>query len=253
MEKKTKKTIIISSVVTGVVGISVLLGLVFTGRYVGWGPFSYLAFNAHINNILKKYDSDTRKQEIVFYGASNFRLWEEMEEDMNPYIVQNHGFGGSTDVNLVEQAEKLLYPYEPQIVVFQTGSNDYASKTGSDEEKIASGMEYKKEMFSTFHERLPNAQFVVMAGILMPGRSQYDEIVKQINKEIKEYSMTCEYLTFVDSEQMTVNEDGTHKNELFIKDGIHLTHEARIMWANDYIKPTLKTVIGANNIQGVTR
>lgn len=253
MEKKAKKTIFISSVVTGVVGISVLLGLVFTGRYVGWGPFSYLAFNAHINNILKKYDSNTRKQEIVFYGASNFRLWEEMEEDMKPYIVQNHGFGGSTDINLVEQAEKLLYPYEPQIVVFQTGSNDYASKTCSDEEKIASGVEYKKEMFSIFHEKLPNAQFVVMAGILMPGRSQYDEIVKQINKEIKEYALSCDYLTFVDSEKMTVNEDGTHKTELFIKDGIHLTHEARIMWANDYIKPTLKTVIENNNIKGVTK
>ena len=249
---KKKKAIIISSVVTGVLGLSVLLGLVLTGRYVGWGPFTYLAFDAHINNILKKYDANTRKQEIVFYGASNFRLWEEMEEDMKPYVVQNHGFGGSTDVMLMEQADRLLYTYDPQIVVFQTGSNDYASKSGTDAEKIASGIEYKKEMFKTFHEKLPNSQFVVMAGILMPGRSQYDEIVKQINKEIKEYAATCAYVTFVDSERMTVNDDGSHKEELFISDGIHLTHEARIMWANDYIKPALKTVIETNNIKGVT-
>lgn len=253
MKKKSKIALILSLSITGFLAVSVLIGLVLTGLYVGWGPFTYLAFDSHEKNILKKYDANNRQNEIVFYGASNFRLWKEMDEDMLPYIVQNHGFGGSTDKDLMERADKLLYPYNPQIVVFQTGSNDYAKKSGTDEEKLASGLEDKKTMFETFHNQLPNAQFVVMAGILMPGRSQYDEIVKKINKGLKEYASTCEYVTFVDSESLTINEDGTHKVEYFIEDGIHLTHEARLIWSNNYIKPVLNEIITTYHLEGLTK
>ena len=38
--------------------------------------------------------------------------------------------GGSTDKLLVKYADKLLYPYNPKIVFFQTGSNDYVSLSG---------------------------------------------------------------------------------------------------------------------------
>ena len=72
--------------------------------------------------------------------------------------------------------------------------------------------------------------------------------------DVDEYSAKYISVSARQGEQLLfLNEDGTHKTELFIKDGIHLTHEARIMWANDYIKPTLKTIIENNNIQGVTR
>lgn len=57
-----------------------------------------------------KYDADARRGEIVFYGASNFARWTEMETDLAPYPVQNHGFGGSADKDLMFYADRLLYP-----------------------------------------------------------------------------------------------------------------------------------------------
>ncbi|MGN0796627.1 MAG: GDSL-type esterase/lipase family protein [Christensenellales bacterium] len=251
MTNKGKKATVISVAVVAIIIAPVLLGLILTGLYVGWGPFTYLQFDKQEKTIIDKYDVSTRQNEIVFYGASNFRLWTEMENDLSDYKVQNHGFGGSTDKDLMERANKLLYPYKPQIVVFQTGSNDYVSLKGTDDEKVAKCIEYKKQMFSTFHEKMPNSYFIVMSGLLLPGRSQYTELTRKINSELKALCESIDYLYFVNSEEMTF--DGlTYEEELFISDGIHLNHEGQLLWCNDYIKPQISAIIEQYRLEGLT-
>ena len=90
-KNKNKMWIILGSSFA-VLLITCLVGLIFTGMYVGWGPFAFMQFDLEEKVILQKYDFETRKGEIVFYGASNFRLWTEMENDLSEYKVQNHGF-----------------------------------------------------------------------------------------------------------------------------------------------------------------
>ncbi|MGN0814809.1 MAG: GDSL-type esterase/lipase family protein [Candidatus Coproplasma sp.] len=244
------EVVIILSAVIGF-ALLILIGLVFTGIYIGWGPFTCIQFDRQEKAILEKYDAQTRQGEIVFYGASNFRLWTEMENDLSEYKVQNHAFGGSTDKGLVERAERLLYPYKPQIVFFQTGSNDYVMLNGTDEEKIQKCIAYKKQMFATFHEKLPNAYFVVMGGLLLPGRSKYTELTKRINQELKSLCESVDYMYFVGSEELTF--DGTaYKGELFISDGIHLNHDGQLLWCNNYIRPEIAEIIAERNLKGLT-
>lgn len=52
-----------------------------------------------------------------------------------------------------------------------------------------------------------------------------------------------DYMYYVDAEDMTVDENGEHIEDMFISDGIHLTHESRIRWAEEYIKPVLDKVL----------
>ena len=222
MSRNKKTAGIISCVAIGLV-LVVLLGLILTGLYVGWGPFTYLQFDSQERAIVKKYDAEERQREIVFYGASNFRLWTEMENDLSEYKVQNHGFGGSTDKDLVERADTFLYSYEPAVVFFQTGSNDYVSLTGTDEEKFIACMEY---MFTTFHERLPEAKFVVMGGLLLPGRSQYTVLTQMVNEALEALCEKYDYMIFVNAEEMTFDGE-EYAVELFISDGIHLNHDGQ--------------------------
>ena len=221
--------------------VLVLIGLIFTGLYVGWGPFTFLQFNEQEKAILEKYPADERQGEIIFYGASNFRLWTEMENDLGDFKVQNHGFGGSTDKDLVQRSDSLLYPYNPKIVVFQTGSNDYVGLPGSDDEKVEACMTYKQEMFAKFHERLPEAKFVIMSGLLLPGRSQYTELTQRINAELEGLCEKTDYLYFVDASAMTFNGE-TYSEELFIEDGIHLNHTGQLRWCEEYIRPILESL-----------
>ncbi len=248
MNKKKHKIVVISIFLC--CAVAVLIGLILTGLYVGWGPFTYLQFEQQENAIIEKYDASSRQGEIVFYGASNFRLWTEMETDLAGYKVQNHGFGGSTDKDLIDRADTLLYPYLPSIVVFQTGSNDYVSLSGTDTEKVALCIQAKEEMFAAFHQQLPNAKFVVMSGLLLPGRSQYTALTQMVNDELEKLCAQYEYMIFVDAEQMTF--DGVHyQKDLFISDGIHLNRKGQIIWGEQYIIPAIETVISEFSIKGV--
>lgn len=247
MTKGKKVTIAVIASVFGLL-LACLVGLIFTGMYVGWGPFAFMQFDHEEKVILQKYDSETRKGEIVFYGASNFRLWTEMENDLSEYKVQNHGFGGSTDKDLVERADTLLYPYAPAVVFFQTGSNDYVSLDGTDEEKVEVCMAYKKFMFETFHEKLPEAKFVVMSGLLLLGRSQYTALTQKINDALEELCAQYDYMTFVDAEEMTFD-DSAYRSGLFIKDGIHLNHEGQLLWRDGYIKPAIEALINEYGLE----
>lgn len=235
---------VIAGLISGwVVIVSVLLGLIITGWKVGWGPFTFLQFDSQEKAIVNQYPSDVRKGEIIFYGASNFRLWSEMESDLSAYKVQNHGFGGSADRDLVERADTLLYPYEPRVVFFQTGSNDYVSLKGDDSEKIEKCMAYKEDMFNLFHSGLPEAHFVVMSGLLLPGRSEYTPLTRQINQRLEEYCHEhADYMTFVDAEQLTFDGVSYH-GELFISDGIHLNRKGQEKWCSEYIAPTIESLI----------
>lgn len=201
------------------------------------GPLKQLGISA----ITRKYDPQQRGGEIVFYGASNFTRWAAMEKDIPQYKVQNHGFGGSTDQDLIDYAPVLLYPYQPKIVVFQTGSNDYVSAPGTAEEKLEFCMRRKQEMFEQFHRHLPNAHFVVMSGLLLPGRSEFRELTQKLNRQLEEFCSQRDYMTYVNAEELTYRNNEFDRSR-FVKDMIHLTPEAQKTWAVQYIIPALDRI-----------
>ena len=124
---KRKNALICIGTFAGTV-IACTVGLAVTGRIIGWGPFSGLYdWDRDVRALTDRYPAEEYQNGIIFYGASNFRLWKSMANDLEGYPVQNHGFGGSTDALLVRYADQLLYPYAPRIVFFQTGSNDYVT------------------------------------------------------------------------------------------------------------------------------
>lgn len=230
--KGSTKVIIILVVLALVIG----QGLILAGQNF-FGPFRHLT----ISQIAGQYKVAEYQQGVLFYGASNFTRWKTMAEDIPNYPVQNHGFGGSTDKDLMQYAQEILYPYNPKIVVFQTGSNDYVQEQGTDEEKVAACMSRKREMFETFHSQLPEAQFMVMSGLLLPGRSEYLALTQEVNRQLEALCAEYDYLTFVDASDMTYH-DGIFEEALFVEDGIHLNGTGQKKWANEYIIPSLNSL-----------
>jgi Lysophospholipase L1 and related esterases len=242
--RKAKKRIIICSV-AGFVAITLIIWTFLGFDYMG--PFQALA----PWKVENQYNTSSRQNEIVFYGASNFARWNDMESDLSGYKVQNHGFGGSTDKALAYYASKLLYPYHPKVVFFQTGSNDYVQLKGTDDEKVKKCMDYKKQMFATFHQKLPDAKFVVMSGLLLPGRNQYTAMTEKINNQLKELCENSNYMYFVDASKLTY--DGTnYRKDLFVSDGIHFNRTGQKAWATGYIIPTINKVISDMGESGQT-
>lgn len=234
MNRKYKNAMIASAVATTVAatGALVYLGENFIG------PFRFL----HVDKVARKNPKKYYQNGVVFYGASNFRLWTDMKDDLAPYKVANSGIGEATDKDLVQYADKLLYNYNPNIVVFQTGSNNYIKAKGNVDEIVKSCMLYKQYMFTLFHEKLPDTKFVVLSGLLLPGRHDYLDITIKVNYQLQKF---CEehsdFMTYVDCDSLTY-QDKTYRDSLFLKNGYHLNRAGQVEWANKYIKPVLDEI-----------
>jgi len=175
--------------------------------------------------------------EVVFYGASNFTFWKTMEQDLAPFVIQNHGFGGSTDDLLRRCAPQLLFPYKPSVAVFQTGSNDLAFGKTLDELLVD-----KFAMFDEFHAALPTTRFIIMSGIPVPGRPELRDAIKTINAAIASYAAKHDHVTFADATDVLTTANGDFRPELFRKDGIHLLDSGRAEWSRVII-PALTAAI----------
>lgn len=224
-------------------GVAATAGCILAGYEIGCGPFRNLfkGFGHEVDAIERRYSKE-RTHEIIFYGASNFRLWKEMESDLRGYRIQNHAFGGSTDHMLVQYADRILYPYEPDVIFFQTGSNDYVELSGTDDEKAAHCIAYKRDMFSLFHARLPNAKFVVMSGLPLPKRSEYTAMTFKINKALQDLCSNHNYMSFVDASALTFS-GASYAEDLFRVDGIHLNRCGQRFWCDNYIRPQIEKII----------
>jgi lysophospholipase L1-like esterase len=229
MMKSRGKVIIRAAVVLA----ALIVGFfVFAGTFVCWGPFKPLS----ALRVSFRY-RDRPEGSTVFYGASNFDYWKTLEQDMAPYPVRNLGFGGSTDRDLMRYADFLLYPYKPNIVFFQTGSNDFIY--GLDAGEIIAN---KGTMYSMFRAALPGAVFVVMSGLPLPGRSPHWEATQEVNRYLASYCADHENMIFLDATDLMTNSAGAFRPEIFVKDGIHLNEAGRKIWGA-LIFETLKKLV----------
>ena len=255
-------------------------GLSPDGWKAGWEPGReiFTGYEGEVEKIEQKYVSGggaadnkaagTARPVTVFYGASNFRMWKNMDKDLAVYGVQNHGFGGATDVLLMHYAPRILFPCKPDVVVVQSGSNDYMGMTGSLNKKAATSLALKRRMYEYFRSQLPQTRFVVLGALLMPGFVQATELSLRINEGLKalcaEVNDECsaggyadaEYkgaplMTYVDLAPLTYcaleeggNAAGTYRTELFKSDGIHLNRDGQLALCEGFIKPALAAVFG---------
>jgi len=227
--KRWKKVVII--IVSALVAL-VLIGTLVLGVVGYFGPFRDLA----VMRIQFTY-RNSQQGGIIFYGASNFALWPDMKEDMEPFTVQNHGFGGSADDDLMRHAGRLLYPFRPSVVVFQSGSNDFV--LGMTAEDILAN---KDKMYTMFRKELPDTTFVVLSMLPLPERTEYWEDSIKVNEYLREYCDTHANMLFVDATDIMLSADGKPRPDLFKNDGIHLNREGQILWGA-LIKQALVSVV----------
>ncbi len=173
--------------------------------------------------------------DIICYGPSNMTFWYSLEKDMLPYHAQNHGMGGCTDIDLIEYAPRVLYPYQPSAVIIQTGSNDIAS--GIPLEEI---LKRKKEMYDLFLSQLPETKLIVCSGLPLPGRMQYWNATEKTNQLLKELCETDERLYFLDATDAMMTDEGEERYrsdsgryfnpDLYRMDKIHLNKKGHDVW-----------------------
>ena len=171
------------------------------------------------------------KGAILFVGSSSFRKWTTMAQDFPRRQVINRGFGGSEIADSTALAERIVFPYEPRLIVFYAGDNDLA--LGRSPEQVVADYQAFVEKI---HARLPKTRIAYLAIKPSPARWKLNEKMIAANEKIK--ALKDDRTEFIDIYPLMLGADGKPKPELFIADGLHPSAECYRMWAG-VIKPYL--------------
>ncbi len=157
---------------------------------------------------------------VLFIGSSTIRLWKTLESDFPDHRVINRGFGGSQIADSTFFAERIIFPYEPRVVVLRAGGNDlHAGKTP------AQVFADYQAFVARVHARLPQTRIVYIATNPTPARWAERDAARALNAMIEAYTRPRPYLKYVETYDMVLGPDGRPRPELFAPDRLHFSPE----------------------------
>jgi hypothetical protein len=174
------------------------------------------------------------KNAILFIGSSIFKLWTNLKEQMAPLPVFNRAFGGSKTRDVLDQIEKIVFPYTPKIIVYYCGSNDING--GSQAARIFVGfMEFAERVA----EILPDTRIYYVSINRAPQKQERWGTVDSVNALVKEYCARTLKCEFIDVNPILFDVEGKPRMDLYVDDKLHLRERAYVEFAAK-IKPILE-------------
>lgn len=165
------------------------------------------------------------KHAILFLGSSSIRLWKSLAQDFPEYRVINRGFGGSEISDSVHYADRIVIPYEPDIIVFYAGGNDI--NAGKSAETVFDDF---KHFVGKVREKLPATKIAYIAVAPNPARwAQMDRIVKA-NQLIRDFTTAERGLSFIDVHPDMLGADGKPKPDIYQPDKLHMNPKGYAIW-----------------------
>lgn len=201
---------------------------------------SVLAWENDIQKFEELDKSETYSPDaVLFAGSSSIRLWSTLEKDMAPYPVIQRGFGGSRLSDLVVYAERIFKPHSCKAIVLFV-ANDIA---GNDQDKSPEEVAVLfKNLLKTIRKSHPETPVFWIE--VTPCSSRW-KVWPEIQKATSLIRKVCENQknTYsIRTDFAFLNTDGKPKDELFVKDLLHLNPDGYAVWT-DIVKKELKKVV----------
>jgi hypothetical protein len=174
------------------------------------------------------------KRGILFIGSSIFKRWTHLTEQMAPLPVFNRAFGGSRTDDLLYYMDKIVFPYEPTIIVYYCGSNDI--NASAEPEDIFARF---KQFSERVNEKLVNTQLYFVSINRAPQKREKWNIVDSTNALVKQYCLTTKNRWYIDVNPILFDTEGKPRLELYLEDGLHFRDQAYVEFAAK-IKPILE-------------
>jgi glycerophosphoryl diester phosphodiesterase len=176
---------------------------------------------------------------VLFAGSSSIRLWTTLEADMAPYPVIQRGFGGSRLSDLAVYAERIFEPHPCKAIVLFVANDIAGNDLDKSPEEVARMFKNVLKSIRKSHPETPVYWIEVT-----PCTSRW-KVWPEIQKATALIRKICENQKNVYSIRTDfafLNSEGKPKDELFIKDLLHLNPDGYAVWT-DIIKRELKKVV----------
>ena len=181
--------------------------------------------------ILKKDKLLSKKNLIVFYGSSSFRLWNNLNEDFKSYNILNYGFGGAFIEDCIRYFDRLFSNINPIAFVLYVGGNDLSLEYSN--RKINSLF---KILLTKIKSQFPNTKIICVS--IKPSYHRIEKFkkIKKLNTIMKEELMKNGKNSYVDIFRLFLNKDEKIIKSYFVKDNLHLSKKGYEVWKKSILK-----------------
>ena len=181
--------------------------------------------------ILKKDKLLSKKNLIVFYGSSSFRLWNNLNEDFKSYNILNYGFGGAFIEDCIRYFDRLFSNINPIAFVLYVGGNDLSLEYSN--RKINSLF---KILLTKIKSQFPNTKIICVS--IKPSYHRIEKFkkIKKLNTIMKEELMKNGKNSYVDIFRLFLNKFEKIIKSYFVKDNLHLSKKGYEVWKKSILK-----------------
>jgi lysophospholipase L1-like esterase len=162
-------------------------------------------------------------------------------QDFPQYRVINRGFGGSQISDCIYFADRIVTPYEPDVIVFYCGGNDINAKKSA--EIVFDDF---KHFVSKAREKLPATKLVYISIAPNPARWAQIDSVREANRLIRNYIATEKNLSFIDVHPDMLGDDGQPKPDIYLADRLHMNEKGYTIWKR-VVGEHLKKIVPADS------
>ena len=185
--------------------------------------------------IEKKNKYSQRKNLIVFYGSSTFRLWENIENDFSPYNIMNFGFGGAYIEDCLKHFDSLFFDINPKGVVLYVGGNDLSLNYTP--KKIFNLI---KKLTEKFNERLPQCKLFIVS--IKPSYHRIEKMneIITLNQMIKNYFDKSDRVFYINIFDLFFDCNKEIIKKYYLIDNLHLSSRGYALWKREIKKSIVK-------------
>ena len=157
--------------------------------------------------------------QLVFYGSSTIRLWENIESDFSGFNSINLGFGGALVKDLKKNFEDLFKSLIPKSLITYLGGNDLT--LGYSANKISLKI---IDFFKKVNKKFPNTLIVNLS--IKPSFERIKDIekIEEINTLIGLESKKNKKLIQLDFYNELMSGNKINSN-FYLQDGLHLNNK----------------------------
>ncbi len=169
------------------------------------------------------------KGALLSVGSSTIRMWHPtIRADLSGATVVARGFGGSTMLDLLYYANRIVVPYEPSAILLYEGDNDVAEGASPEEIRL---------LFDAFveivHASSPETRIYVFSIKPSVARWGFWPRMREANRLLREACGEDPRLAYVDTAERMLDEAGLPNPELFLEDGLHLNGSGYAIWKEE--------------------
>ncbi len=185
--------------------------------------------------INEKTNFSNLKNRILFYGSSTMAFWNPtLVQDFDGLPVLGHGFGGSTFPEMTYYAHRLVYKYEPKILLIYC-ENDLFNTPAKSVKQVKDDI---CEFLTRTNKALPNSKIVYLAMKHSPQRDFAWTKMNDVNLYVKSLASRNSNITYVDLNYLNLDSTGNLDHDFFENDKLHLSTKAYTAWSAK-LKPIL--------------